>query len=184
MVTAFIPIGLASCSNLMMQELEKIDGGNDQKQEVSCEVLVFSEDEDGDYSLIPPPPGSNLLQTRKRGNTLYRSASDMKNLNAKDVFCNPEAYEYNRSDSDETQVENWDGFILDIDTMYSRSSSSSSYDSSPDGNTQIDPASQLKHYFATISKTRSWSFPKRSRRKLGLLSSHSENETDLDDLSS
>jgi hypothetical protein len=84
---------------------------------------------------VPPPPGSQLLRSRKtpreRTDSFHKSADQMDKLNTIEVFVDPKRYEFfehceKRWNSRDTLVEEWEGFIMDYNHMYpSRSRSRS-----------------------------------------------------------
>lgn len=102
----------------------------DEKDSNSMFLIEESQSES-----VPPPPGSQLLRSRKtpreRTDSFHKSADQMNKLNTIEVFVNPKRYEFfehceKRWNSRDTLVEEWEGFIMDYHDMYpSRSPSRS-----------------------------------------------------------
>lgn len=121
-----------SADVLVDKQMKKYDANS------NAETGIFSDYEsnsDGEVEVVPPPPGNDLLRTRKtRGRTesFHISANDMKMLNPKEVFANPKCVELlnrpdKRMDSNVTDVEEWEGFYMDLNSICpSRSCSRSS----------------------------------------------------------
>jgi hypothetical protein len=97
--------------------------------------MFLIEESQSESESVPPPPGSQLLRSRKtpreRTDSFHKSADQMNKLNTIEVFVDPKRYEFfehceKRLNSRDTLVEEWEGFIMDYNDMYpSRSPSPS-----------------------------------------------------------
>ena len=152
---------------------------NPEKDSLDICIEPTIEDKVG---FVPPPPGSELMKTRKRTNSFHKSADQMNKLDTREVFENPERYECldyfdERHDSNcSTDEENWKGFIMDYKGIYPSPTRSNSSDS---GNQpSILAVNQRKSFF---SQSKSKSFKASARKKTPVLSTFSESEEDNDD---
>ena len=85
-----------------------------------------------DFEVIPPPPGSDILNTRKRSQSFHKSLDEMEKTSVKEIFISPESFEYDdRNDTKKTVVEYWDleEFIMDHGSLYPSRSRSFSNES-------------------------------------------------------
>lgn len=138
--------------------------------------IAFAEEDDSLEASPPGPPGSNLLRTRKRTLSFHKSAKEIESHDTLKVLLDPRSPEFDPTDSDtSTDCEEWEGFIMDYNEIYSRSNSNSdnsSNNSSSNGSTlerrnSNDPAGQLREIFANLQKSRSRSFTMRTPRNSG-----------------
>lgn len=131
---------------------------------------------------VPPPPGSELLRTRKgrgRSESFHKSAEQMEKLDTRAVFEDPKRYEFfdhreERLDSGATDVEEWEGFIMDINSMYPSRTRSNSTET--DKNTEIQSPSDSSNNRRKIFASKS--FKTSSTKMRPRLSSFSEVEED------
>lgn len=131
---------------------------------------------------VPPPPGSELLRTRKgrgRSESFHKSAEQMEKLDTRAVFEDPKRYEFfdhreERLDSGATDVEEWEGFIMDINSMYPSRTRSNSTETGK--NTEIQSPSDSSNNRRKIFASKS--FKTSSTKMRPRLSSFSEVEED------
>lgn len=141
---------------------------------------------DDEVEIVPPPPGSELLRTRKgraRSDSFHKSAEQMEKLDTRAVFEDPKRYEFfdhreERLDSDTTVVEDWEGFIMDINSLYPSRTRSNSTETGKNSETtsSSDPSINRRKIFASLSKSRS--FKTSSTKTTPRLPSFSELEED------
>lgn len=154
----------------------------------------FVEPSFDEVEIVPPPPGSELLRTRKgrgrsesfqgrgRSESFHKYAEQMEKLDTRAVFQDPKRYEFfdhreERLDSGATDVEEWEEFIMDINSMYpSRTRSNSTETDKNTESTSSDSSNNLRKIFSSLSKSRS--FKTSSTKTRPRLSSFSEVEED------
>ena len=177
-------LSVAFCSEHMKEKNYTMELDGDQS------ILYDSDDSDvvpvanvpdsrrNDDSPVPPPPGSDLMQTRKRTNSIFYTEEEVDFFGA-DALLNGsgsedvlDAMRESRIQSDATVEEVWDGFIMCQGDLYGETRHNSAESLS---GTRY-PVMQVK---APFSKSRSHSFTKKFTARL---SSHSETEEGLHEL--
>lgn len=130
-------------------------------------VPFYSQNEDDE---IPGPPGSRLLQTRKRAQSFHISAEEFDSESSDEDNALYLKYSASgrkdRVDSGTTIVDEWEGFDFESGTEtpeYNRSKSNSA-EAQASG-----PLTNLRQVFATLSKSRSRSFTKGNKLRLNLV---------------
>ena len=147
---------------------------------------------DGEVEMVPPPPGSELLRTRKtraRTESFHKSADEMENLDTREVFVEPKLFQSSdhheqRIDSNSTVVEEWEGFYMDFNSIYPSSSRSNSIDSdriirrSLSNSSSASDSDNRNKIFSSLSKSRS--FKTNSTKSTPRLASFSEIDEDFE----
>lgn len=136
---------------------------------------------DADDFVVPPPPGCEFMKTRKRSMSFHKSFDEMENLDTKEVFVSSGSFDFDhedRIDSDNTMVEEWEGFIMDHSTLYpSRTSSTETVKLEEKQPVfRNSPTSQLRQVFYAFRYVRPKSFTSKACKPRSRLTSFSEAE--------
>ena len=179
-------LSVAFCSEHMKEKNYTMDFDGDQSilydsddSDVEVKIVLKSvpvasvpDSHRNDDSPVPPPPGSDLMQTRKRTNSIFYTKEEVDFFGA-DALLNGsgsedvlDAMRESRIQSDSTVEEVWDGFIMCQGDLYGETRHNSAESL---GGTRYP----IKQFNSPFSKSRSQSFTKKFNTSLY---SHSETE--------
>lgn len=179
LVILFLTSSLVFCSQVKVLKQQSVPDAFDQ--DTFYELEGENIRSDADDFMVPPPPGSELMKTRKRSMSFHKSFDEMENLDAKEVFMSSGSFDFDhetRNDSDSTIEEEWEGFIMDHSALYpSRTSSTETIKINEKQRTfSNSPTGQLRQVFYNFHSTRPKSFTSKACKPRSRLTSFSEAE--------